>query len=326
MIPKIDNNENIEVNMKSDDNWLMEIDIPEELYDTTEEYYRVTKCENENFNIYTAKVTNTGFEIGLVVTNAEKPTYPFRMDEIFLSKEDVYSGDGTRDSYVKFYGEEFIKEAEKLLLENNNKVVIKANESCEGKDVYCCSNKQEIEDIVNKLFKSNKDTLSACPYVDIDYEYRAIYLCNEILYIYKKKKASVFGDGKRKLLDLINEKNQKNNIKIEIINNLDLNYVPKNKEEITISWKHNLSNGATPIIIDENDEYIEQIRNVALLAGNAMNIKFASIDIALTSDKKILVMEVNGSVCMNKFSEVIPNGYEISKNIYRKAIHKMFED
>ena len=147
-----------------------------------------------------------------------------------------------------------------------------------------------------------------------------------ILYIYKKKKASVFGDGKRKLLDLINEKNQKNNIKIEIINTLDLNYVPKNKEEITISWKHNLSNGATPIIIDENDEYIEQIRNVALLAGNAMNIKFASIDIALTSDKKILVMEVNGSVCMNKFSEVIPNGYEISKNIYRKAIHKMFED
>ena len=226
----------------------------------------------------------------------------------------------------KFYGEEFIKEAEKLLLENNNKVVIKANESCEGKDVYCCSNKQEIEDIVNKLFKSNKDTLSACPYVDIDYEYRAIYLCNEILYIYKKKKASVFGDGKRKLLDLINEKNQKNNIKIEIINNLDLNYVPKNKEEITISWKHNLSNGATPIIIDENDEYIEQIRNVALLAGNAMNIKFASIDIALTSDKKILVMEVNGSVCMNKFSEVIPNGYEISKNIYKKAIHKMFEE
>lgn len=226
----------------------------------------------------------------------------------------------------KFYGEDFIKEAEKLLLENNNKVVIKANESCEGKDVYFCSNKQEIEDTVNKLFKSNKDTLSACTYIDIDYEYRAIYLCNEILYIYKKKKPSVIGDGKRKLLDLINEKNQNNNINIEIINDLDMDYVPKNKEEITISWKHNLSNGATPIVIDENDEYIEQIKKVALLAGKVMNIKFASIDIALTSNKKILVMEINGSVCMNKFSEVIPNGYEISKNIYKKAIHKMFEE
>lgn len=112
LLPKIENNENIEVNMESDDNWFMEIDIPEELYDTTEEYYKVTKCENENFNVYTAKVTNTGFEIGIVVTNAEKPTYPLRMDEIFLSKEEVYSGDGTRESYVDFYGEEFVELAE----------------------------------------------------------------------------------------------------------------------------------------------------------------------------------------------------------------------
>lgn len=225
----------------------------------------------------------------------------------------------------KFYGEKFIKDAENLLLENNNKVVIKANESCEGKDVYFCSDKQEIEDTVNKLFKSNKDTLSACPYVDIDYEYRAIYLCDEILYIYKKKKASVVGDGKRKLFELIEEKNQKNNINIEILKNLDLQYIPKLGEEITISWKHNLSNGATPIIIDDKDKYIKEIKEIALSAGKAMNINFASIDIALTSDEKIFVMEVNGSVCMNKFSEVIPNGYEISKNIYKKAIQKMFE-
>lgn len=112
LIPKIENNENIEVNMKSDDNWFMEIDIPEELYDKTEEYYKVTKCENENFNVYTAKVTNTGFEIGIVVTNAEKPEYPFRMDEIFLSKEDVYSGDYTKESYIDSYGEEFVNLAE----------------------------------------------------------------------------------------------------------------------------------------------------------------------------------------------------------------------
>ena len=56
-----------------------------------------------------------------------------------------------------------------------------------------------------------------------------------------------------------------------------------------------------------------------------MNINFASIDIALTEDKKIFVMEVNGSVCMNKFSEIIPNGYNIAKEIYKKAIRKMFE-
>lgn len=226
----------------------------------------------------------------------------------------------------KFYGERFIKDAEELLLENNNKVVIKANESCEGKDVYFCSNKQEIEETVQKLFKENKDTLSACPYVDINYEYRVIYLAGEILYMYKKKKAFVVGDGKRSLKELIKEINQKRNINIEIIKDLDLNYIPKPEEEVYVSWKHNLYNGAIPILVDENDEFANKVKEVALLAGKAMNITFASIDIALTSDKKVLVMEVNGSVCMNKFSEMIPNGYKIAKDIYKKAIIKMFEN
>lgn len=226
----------------------------------------------------------------------------------------------------KFYTEKFIKDAEELLLENNNKVVIKANESCEGRDVYFCSSKQEIENVVNKLFNENKDTLSACPYIDIDYEYRVIYLDNEILYVYKKKKASVIGDGKRTLQELIDEKNRERNINIEIIRDLDLNYIPSIGEEVFISWKHNLYNGAVPIVVDDNDEFLNEVKRVALLSGKAMNITFASIDIALTSNKEVLVMEVNGSVCMNKFSEIIPNGYNIAKEIYKKAVIKMFEN
>lgn len=111
LTPKIDSNNEIEVKMKADNNWFLDIELPEELYDNTEEYYKVTKCENENFNVYTAKVTNTGFEIGIIVKNAENPTYPLRMDEIFLSKK-AYSGDYTRESYIKFYGEEFVDLAE----------------------------------------------------------------------------------------------------------------------------------------------------------------------------------------------------------------------
>ncbi len=226
----------------------------------------------------------------------------------------------------KFYTEKFIKDAEKLLLENNNKVVIKANESCEGRDVYFCSSKQDIENVVEKLFDENKDTLSACPYVEIDYEYRVIYLCGEILYVYKKKKASVIGDGQKSLKELIDEKNKEKKLNIEIIKELDINYIPQIGEEIYISWKHNLYNGAVPILVDESDEFLEKVKDIALLAGKAMNINFASIDIALTSDKKVLVMEVNGSVCMNKFAEIIPNGYDIAKKIYKKAIMKMFEN
>lgn len=226
----------------------------------------------------------------------------------------------TRSAY---YETEFVEEAKKML-ESNKKIVIKANDSCQGKDVYVCSNNDEIEKTVKKLFEEDNDTLSACPYVDIDYEYRVIYLDGEIMYVYKKKKAYVIGNAKDNVKKLIENKFGTDN-KIDLCKELQLDYVPENEEEVTISWKHNLSNGAEPIEIDNSDRYIEKVKEIALKAGNAMNIKFASIDIALTHDEKVLVMEINASVCMNKFAEIIPNGYEIAKNIYSKAIDKMFE-
>ncbi len=224
----------------------------------------------------------------------------------------------------KYYKNKFLNEAKELLKQNGNKIVIKANDSCKGKDVHVCFNEQEIENTVKNLFEENNDTLSACPYIDISYEYRAIYLCGEILYIYKKKKPYVIGDGKSSVKELINIKFCEEN-KIDLCRELDLSKVPEKDEEVTISWKHNLSSGAEPIVIDESDEYVKQIKEIAVKAGNALNIKFASVDVVVTEKKEILVMEINGSVCMNKFSEIIPNGYEIAKSIYSKAIDKMFE-
>ena len=228
----------------------------------------------------------------------------------------------TRSNY---YEKQFISQAKELLKNNGNKIVIKANNSCQGKDVYYCSTEEEIEKIVNKLFIEKNDTLSACPFLNIDFEYRVVYLCGEILFIYKKRKPFVVGDGTKTLQELINIKKQVYPNMI-LLNDLDLSYIPKPNEEVIISWKHNLSGGAVPILLKEDDEYQEEVKKIALATGDAMNIKFATIDIAVTEKKEILVMEVNASVCMNKSSEIVPGGYEISKNIYSKAIDKMFEE
>ncbi len=221
-----------------------------------------------------------------------------------------------------YYKNKFIESAKDLLIKNDNKIVIKANDSCEGKDVYFCTTEEEIEEKIRKLFIEKNDTLSACPYLDIDFEYRAIYLYGEIIYVYKKRKAYVIGDGTKKLDDLIKEKFSNN---IDLIRELDLEYIPQKGEEVTICWKHNLYNGAEPILIDETDEFVEEVKKLAASAGKATNMKFASIDIAVTSDKKVLVMEINKSVCMNKFAQMVPEGYKIAKEIYSKAIDKMFE-
>lgn len=224
-----------------------------------------------------------------------------------------------------YYENKFVEEAKELLAQNNNKVVIKANNSCQGKDVFICLSEEEIERVVGKLFEEKNDTLSACPYVDIDFEYRVVYLDGEVIFVYKKRKPYVTGDGNLTVRELINNKFNPESIKIDVCRKVDLDYVPAFGEEVTVSWKHNLNNGAEPILVDDSDEYLSEVKKVAVMAGKAVNIKFATIDVALTHNKEVLVMEINASVCMNKFSEIVPGGYEIAKNVYSKAVDKMFE-
>ena len=205
------------------------------------------------------------------------------------------------------------------------KVIIKANQSAKGKHVILCETENEIREAIDVLLKQNKDTLSACPYVEFEYEYRAVYLFGEILYIYKKEKPYIIGDGIRNIKQLISEKFG-NDINFEIAKKIDFNKIPNKDEKVIISWKHNLCNGAKPIIVDENDVYYNQIKNIAILAGKTIDINFATIDVALTNKKELMVVEINASVCMDKFAEQAENGYSIAKNIYSRAIDKMFEN
>ena len=91
------------------------------------------------------------------------------------------------------------------------------------------------------------------------------------------------------------------------------------------SWKHNLSNGAVPVKVDESDLYKDKVIDIAKKAGYAIKARFVSVDISKTKDGRLFVMEINGSVCMSKFAEQFPRGYEITKSIYEKAIDAMFK-
>jgi glutathione synthase/RimK-type ligase-like ATP-grasp enzyme len=90
------------------------------------------------------------------------------------------------------------------------------------------------------------------------------------------------------------------------------------------SWKNNLSRGAIPKIL-EDGELKERICDMAQRIAKAMNMKFTSIDIILTKDNELQVIEVNSGVTMNKFIALTAGGYDIAKKIYTKAIEKMFE-
>lgn len=159
------------------------------------------------------------------------------------------------------------------------KLVLKANTSSEGKNVYLINSKEEAIEIIEELFSQYFTSVSICPFENIECEYRVTFLDGEILNVYKK---------------------------------------------IAKNWKHNLAEGAEIAEITEYDE-IDKVKELALKAGKAVNARFVNIDISRRVNGELFVMEINGSVCMSKFIEKAPNGKEIAKNIYEKAIDKMFD-
>ena len=81
-----------------------------------------------------------------------------------------------------------IRELVQYLIQNQRRIVIKPNDGHGGKGVYLCKSRGEIMTTVKKLFKT-KESVSVCPYYDIDIEYRVIMLDGECKLLFGKKKA-----------------------------------------------------------------------------------------------------------------------------------------
>lgn len=209
--------------------------------------------------------------------------------------------------------------AKNLFDKYNRKIVIKANNSYQGKEVFLVEEKDNIEKTILDIFSRNNDSLSICPFEKIRNEYRMIVLDNECLFGYKKEKASIIGDGKKSIAEFVSE------LEIEKPDkSLDLDYIPKDKETIELNWKFNLSGGARAVeLTDLNLKF--RLEKVALDASKAINIRFASVDIVETEEGELKVMEINATVCMTKFIKTFENGYNIAKDIYKKALIKCFE-
>lgn len=213
-----------------------------------------------------------------------------------------------------------IKKAMILFEQYGRNVILKANNSSEGKDVFNIRDKEELKEKIIEEFLDRKDSVSICPFYNIGYEYRAIYLDGNIEFCYKKEKPFVIGDGESTIRELSKK------IYIKDFNlDIDFDYIPQKNEKVELSWKHNLSLGGIASL-EIDDETRKKVYNLAKRAGDSIGIKFASIDISETIDKKLLVMEINSNVCMNRFADSVENGKQIEYEIFSKAIDKMFED
>lgn len=224
-----------------------------------------------------------------------------------------YVPDGGNDNLVREY------------LNKYKTLVVKPNDGREGIGVALCNNIDEVKTSVNDILSKKNDCV-ICPYYDIETEYRSFYLDDEICLIYGKEKPNVIGDGTSNIKKLVSKLNlPKNNIILTNLSKLDMNYVPKNGERIELSWKFNLSGGATPHVLDKGILY-DQIEELAKKAGKTLNLTFATIDIIRTKNNELYVLEINSSIGSKLFIRNADNGYNIMKEVFKKAIIKMFKE
>lgn len=221
--------------------------------------------------------------------------------------------------------EESLKKAKEYFYKNNKKIVIKPNTGHEGIDVYLCDKEEKIEYIIKKIYKEN-NSIVLCPYYNIKTEYRTIFLNNECMLTYGKNIPYLIGDGKSNIKQLLEKEENIDleSIREENLRDIDINYIPKENERVETFWKHNLSGGASPEIL-EDEKLRQKIQNIVKKAANAIGINFASIDVIETIDGDLYIMEINSGIFMKNFIEKHYNGKNIAKEIYGKAIEEIFK-
>jgi len=258
------------------------------------------------------------------IANDKYATYEvLKSQKVPVIEHTMIFNPGTRSRYVQ--EDEGVWEiAHKAFEKENHKVVVKPNDGYEGKEVALCHTKKELEVTIEKLFQ-NHGTISICPYYDIETEYRTFYLNGKVELIYGKTKPFVIGDGKTSLEELVQNLNLPNKKLVrDNLARLDLEAVPEKGEKVEISWKHNLSGGSIPNVLAKGELY-EKIEKLAIRAGKALNMNFATIDIIRTTNNELFVLEINSGVCAPIFAEIVDNGYETVKAIYKKALEALFE-
>ncbi len=231
----------------------------------------------------------------------------------------VYNKTNNSDYAIGCNTYEYVKD---YFTQNNNHIVIKPNNGTCGRNVFNVTDINEIDTILDKLFKTNY-SISICPFYEIKNEYRVIMLNGEKKLLYAKYLPIVIGNGKKTIRQLLLEFNPiyfKDKLK-------DSKYdkILNDKEKFEYNWKFNLSQGSIAKMV-ENKSLEEKLIQIAKDVCNNINLRFGSIDIVETINGKLLVLEANSGVMIDNYIKLNPNEYNLVKEIYKEAVESLLEN
>jgi len=202
------------------------------------------------------------------------------------------------------------REAVEFFEEYKN-IVIKPAQQLGGIGVTLLpKNKRQVEKAFKFAYSKSKANDSGKvlgeEFLDGD-NYRLLVVGDEVVGIVRRKSAFVTGNGRESIKNLIKEKNEErkanmlkpikidNEVKIRLENQkLNMNYIPKNGEEVILRYNCNLTTGGTTeeCALQTHQYY----KNLAISAVKAIGTKFGGVDIItpdITKPAKCGINEIN---------------------------------
>lgn len=255
--------------------------------------------------------------LGLILDDKYALYDVLKENNIKVIEHSIVYGVNNHNTYAESYNN--MDYLTNLFNKYNKDIVLKINNGTCGINVerICC-----LEELQEKYLKmaTKNNSLSCCPYYEIDYEYRVIVLENEIKLVYKKERPIVIGDGISTIKELLIHFNP---TYFKDINDEHLDIVLDKGKKYFYDWKFNLSRGAR-MSKDIEGIDLENVSKLASLVSETLGIGFASIDI-IKSKNAYYVLEINSGVMMNNYIKQAENGYHDAYKIYKEAIMKMFK-
>ena len=228
-------------------------------------------------------------------------------------------------SEQKFVGRCGFMEGLLALLKKHGCLVVKPNDGTGGEHVCKVTTPCELETAVFEIFQKSA-YLAASPYEEIENEYRTIILDGEVRLLYRKQRPSVTGNGKSTVRELLLETMSAGQriMPEEFPDGKTLNKIPGEGEKVLLNWRHNLGQGAKAVPV-RDEETCEAVGKIARRVYEALNVRFASVDVAETAEG-LKVLEINSGVMMENFAGQDEKSRSIAKAIYRDAIRKMMSE
>lgn len=206
-------------------------------------------------------------------------------------------------------------------------LVVKPNNGTGGMGVTRVEDAAQLEKSVTAHFQKNR-SICLSPFLEIEQEHRLIFLDERCELAYCKRRPHAVGDGRLNLRELVEKQLLAGVItQIQAAEALEqpaavLDRVPAAGQEVVLGWKHNLAAGSAPTLLS-TDELPPELIQLARAAQQAINIRFASVDV-VSVQGDLRVLEINSGVMMEHFVRSLPQQRPTAKAIYTRAVERMF--